>query len=706
MLNELHDLAKSLSAVNVVVESWHQHFKPCPKGSATYLLLIDAAPSVSDLEVIGDRERVGAIRKWEVAAGFSFPAFNVWPLFEPCSEERKKAATALRKELLSNKPPNPADIHSRLVELIQISKSLWTEKELARITKCIAVIGNELVATLGAPPKEFVAISELITRTSYFNAASLHSRLTEILSAKLIDQPANAGDWFDTLFFHSGKDPKRCQLVAELADRSAFEYPATHPRVQSWMNSRFAQKIHAVAEPGTVPATAAFDAFALPADGVKDSFPAVKLPVLSSVILRSMSDESPCQRRYGVAGALSCQVGQVSRQSMKNALEWIGHPDRQNKTWSDVSSLVSGKALLFAYPSQLPATDPELAGLIVGFAEAGDPDGTTFAACAARVTESLSKLSQAGSSTQIRVFVLAHPDKARTKLLHSGRYTVDRIVHSARDWHEGCGNIPHLMIRQFGATKGDKAIWAHAATPYPGQLVQCLNTVWERSGTHATQIHSFGIGDGLALLLDRGPVLQATAKRAIRSLVSNSLSLILALGQAQHQGRAHPMGKKEAIQPLILPCVFGLLLAKLGHVKGEYMTGPPFLVGRLLSLADQLHVQYCLGVRKGQIPPQLAGNALMTTAMDSPQKAVVLLWQRIKPYYAWAQTVQGGDEVRLAKYFLGQLGKVSSELKDTELPTRCSDPEKAELLLGYLARAEKDNHASSPSTIESESASV
>jgi hypothetical protein len=84
---------------------------------------------------------------------------------------------------------------------------------------------------------------------------------------------------------------------------------------------------------------------------------------------------------------------------------------------------------------------------------------------------------------------------------------------------------------------------------------------------------------------------------------------------------------------------------------------------------------------------------------------VVLLWQRIKPYYAWAQTVQGGDEVRLAKYFLGQLGRISSELKDTELPTRCGDPEKAELLLGYLARAEKDTPVSSTST-QSESPSV
>ncbi len=705
MLNELHDLAQSLSAVNVVVESWHQHFKPCPKGSATYLLLIDATPSVTDLEPFTDRERVAGTRKWEVAAGVSFPAFNVLPLFVPGTEESKKAATALRKELLSKSPPNAADIRQRLLELIQISESLWTDKELARITKCVAILGNELAGTLGTPPEEFRAISELITRSANFTAAYLHTRLAEILSEKLVDRPADAGDWFDTLFFHSGKTPKRWSLIAELADRSTFEYPATHPSVQTWMNSRFQATSQASGTPATEADIAALDAFGIPADRVADSFPAVKLPVLSSVILRSMSDESPCQRRYGVAGALSCQVGQVSRQSMKNALEWIGQPERRDKTWSDVSSLASGSALLFAYPSRVPEIDPEIAGLIVGFGQVDDPDGATFAACAARVISSLSKLSYERVPPDIRVFVLTHPDKSRTKLLHSARYSIDRIMESARVWKEGCANIPSLLIRQFGAAKGDTPFWSVPTTPYPGQLVQCLNTVWERSGTHATQIHSFGIGDGLALLLDRGPVLQASVKRALRSVVANSLSLILALGQSHNQGRAHSMSKKDANQALMLPCVFGLLLAKLGHMKGEYMTGPPFLVGRLLSLADQLHVQYCHGVRKGQIPPQLAGNALMTTAMDSPEKAIVLLWQRIKPYYAWAQTVQGGDEVRLAKYFLGQLGKVSSELKDTELPTRCTDPEKAELLLGYLARAEKDSPVSSTPN-ESESASV
>ena len=130
------------------------------------------------------------------------------------------------------------------------------------------------------------------------------------------------------------------------------------------------------------------------------------------------------------------------------------------------------------------------------------------------------------------------------------------------------------------------------------------------------------------------------------------------------------------------------------------MKGPPFLVGRLLSLADQLHLQYCHGVRKGQVPPQLVGNALMATALEQPTKAIALLSQRILPYQAWARTLQGGDEVRLTKYFLGELGRVSAELKDLEMPLTCGDAEKAEMLLGYLARSEKekDTESNSPAT--------
>ena len=50
MLNELHDLAQSLKAVKVSMTSWHQHFKTCPKGSATYYVLLDATGLVTDVE--------------------------------------------------------------------------------------------------------------------------------------------------------------------------------------------------------------------------------------------------------------------------------------------------------------------------------------------------------------------------------------------------------------------------------------------------------------------------------------------------------------------------------------------------------------------------------------------------------------------------------------------------------------------------------
>ncbi len=487
-------------------------------------------------------------------------------------------------------------------------------------------------------------------------------------------------------------------LIAELADRSAYPYPANHERVQVWMNSRFQNCEPAAGMTPTAEANAPKDVFATPAIRVDESFPAVRLPVLGNVILRSMSSESPCQRRYGFADAGSCAVGQASRQEMKNALEWIGQPDRREKTWCDVSSLAGNAGVLFAYSSKKPEDAPEVAGLIVGYDDHADPDGVRFEACASRVTTSLTALSHEAPTTEVRVFVLTKPDGFRTKVLHSGRYSVKRLLDSAEEWKAGCRNLPALKVRQFGVKKGDKSFWTDPYIPYPAEVVSCLNTAWERAGTHAEHVPGFAIGDGLGLLLERGPVLRAIATRAIRTLVPNSLSLVLALGHAHHQGLAHSLGKKHRKQALLLPSIFGLLLAKLGHRKGEYVKGPPFLVGRLLSLADQLHVQYCYGVRKGQVPPQLVGNALMATALESPTKAVATLAQRILPYQAWARTVQGGDEVRLAKYLLGELGRVSAELKDAELPASCGDLEKAAMLLGYLARSEKDNESPTTAT--------
>ena len=224
--------------------------------------------------------------------------------------------------------------------------------------------------------------------------------------------------------------------------------------------------------------------------------------------------------------------------------------------------------------------------------------------------------------------------------------------------------------------------------PFPIEVVWCLNTVWQRQGMHAEQARGFSIEDGLNLLLDSGLRQQAIAGLALGTLTRNAASLLLAMGQAHHQDMVHLAPTKYGKQALLIPSILGLLLAKAGSMKGVFMHQPHFLVGRLLSLADQLHEQYCQKVRKGSVPPQLVGNALMSAALEQPTQALAMLSQRILPYQAWAKSSQR-EEARQAKFFLGEMGRLSQELATYPLPTTCDDKAKAEMLLGYLAWTEK-----------------
>lgn len=115
------------------------------------------------------------------------------------------------------------------------------------------------------------------------------------------------------------------------------------------------------------------------------------------------------------------------------------------------------------------------------------------------------------------------------------------------------------------------------------------------------------------------------------------------------------------------------------------MESTPFLVGRLLSLADQLHFQYCMHVRNKQVPPQLIGNAIMSTALETPERALALFAQRVLPYQAWARTYSD-ENAGLIHFFLKELSETSSALAQTNLSERqVSDADKAQMLLGYLA---------------------
>ncbi len=710
MLNELFLLSESLERTGVKLHSWHRHFKECPQSGKAFFVELDLQGHVAKVSPITDPQIRAGLRKYEKAAGYSFPSFNVPPLLQFENDEEKEHAAKFRKLLGSKKPPDALMRDEELAHLLSVSTSGWIRPDksvrskdaMDKLNDCLSSVTQDLIAVLDEGTDELRSFVELLRRAQKTNGAALHEQLKEIAIQRIKSDQPEAAEWMDVLFFHSGKTPKNIAIILELVDQSQFAYPANHPEVQTWVSDRLLAMETLEQEKERY--EGATDAFAMEGGGMNDKFPEVKMSKLGNVKLHAMSSESPCQRRYGLAGAKSFQVSQPARQNMKNALEWITRDERRGKTWCDVSSLGNASAILIVYPSELPTETPELAGLFGGEREETDPDGSRFEACARRVTETLKGQPASSRNAELRIFVLTKPDGFRTKVLHSSRYTVQHLLNSAGEWQALCRNSPPVMIRQFGPQKGDKPVWKSLLMPYPAEVVWCLNTVWKRRGTHAETAFDFQIADGLSLLLEVGPVLQAVTMRAVRAIASNSLSLLLELGQATHQGKVHSMGKIYGKQALLLPQILGLILGKLDYKKGIYMKGPPYLIGRLLSLADQLHVQYCREVRKGQVPPQLVGNALMTNAMETPEKALALLWQRIKPYHAWAQTVQGGDEVRLAKYFLGEIGRVCASLSDTDVPSRCSDTDKVAMLLGYLARSEKEksNDDSSSALTEGE----
>ena len=96
---------------------------------------------------------------------------------------------------------------------------------------------------------------------------------------------------------------------------------------------------------------------------------------------------------------------------------------------------------------------------------------------------------------------------------------------------------------------------------------------------------------------------------------------------------------------------------------------------------------------------QLLGSALIPTALEQPEKALALLCSRLAPYKNWATRLQNGERVGLTKYFLGEMGRLCRQLSESDVPKTTDDAGKAEMLLGYLARSEKESSPSETSTL-------
>lgn len=639
--------------------------KPCFK------ILLGSASTIAGIEPM-QLELVPCLRKWEPSLGNSFPGFNIQPLYRITDEDKK----TLIKKWRDGKAA--IDLTSIKDWISDEQVKNWDDKFAKKMVKCIGAIPKELNQKCSGSPGKFGALKNVCERAIQIGDGG-PDKFFQTCSSHLLSLLEN-GSFDRTLLqvlFHEGSPNKKPEddrgSVSVFLDIPDWDdYPVAHEETIQHINECLLAST--TTSKGKV-SKGMLDAFGDDGSGYEDKLPEVKLPVLGAVKLRAMNSESPCQFRYGTIDAKSFYIGDASRKRTKRSLEWLADASREGETWGRADS----RELIFAYPTFIPQTPLKLAACF-GAHKLGD-NTVRFENYARDVITCLSGMAKPLKDIELRVFSLRKMDKARTKVVFYRNYSAQRLADAAREWQTGCKNVPYIPMKAWGEHKG-QVISAEPATPFPLQIAECLNQVWKLDGTRSGDVPSIQRSAGIELLLD-----ESATRRLVPHMLSvaiqNGKGLFCSLGNSQHQGEVLKLDGYNK-QKQLMPPILGLLLWKFGIRKEHYMHNPPYLVGRILKLADELHSLYCKEVRGGSLPPQLLGNALMAAALDSPTQALAQLALRIAPYLGWART-NSTDSAGLSRYFLKEFSQAEVLLRDKPLPTRFDDAARAQLLLGYIS---------------------
>jgi hypothetical protein len=701
MLNELCQLADALERAGITPSIKYPKLNSlpnCTKKSPCYRISLSEKGKISSIDYLSD-EIVSKLFKWEPNYGDSFPGFNIRAIYRVTDFEKKKKIVRWKdgKELV--------DI-DLLKKWSSEFEDNWDYSVECKLQECLLNIPKRLLDIINSSkdPSE-TALNALVNRIiinasdrKWFRQEFENYLWDSILSGKsislLLSLLVQEGDEKK----EAKDDRKNISVYLDISDYHKYDNPIASEASMNILNSLLLG-----AKNLTNIKTELFDAFGgmMTPDDLEEVMPKVKIRYMKTpVITRAMAAAIPCQTRYGRIGSSSFPAGQNIRNRVSSALSWLSNPEFEDFTWGKTDE----SEYLFAYPEILPQIPVALASMF-GTKKDTIRVEPRFVDCAKQSIRNLRLISSDTSKLRLHIFTLKKMDEARTKIVFHRNYTVMRLESSVHEWLKGCENIPTIHFRVWGEHEKPEIVCP--VVPAPLQLSSCLNTYWKLNGTFVKtqkgdQNPLFPSATGLELLLEEHS--EKKIPHLLNVLLINSKGLILYVCnqrlQLDDKNRETVFSvtdkKKYEHHKLLIPSILGLLLFKIGIKKEDYMSNAPFLVGRMLKLADELHALYCKEVRDNNMPPQLVGNALMTAALDSPVQSLAQLALRLKPYYGWAQTFHNGENVKLAGYFVGLYGETASQLAALELPQRFNDADRAQLLLGYLAanpkRTEKGNN--------------
>ncbi len=410
-----------------------------------------------------------------------------------------------------------------------------------------------------------------------------------------------------------------------------------------------------------------------------DKMPSPRLPVLGDTVLMSMNPDTPCQVRYKKSGTDIFPLGRKTARALDCALKELTAADREGKNWKRIPASTKKKKsnLLLVYLESAPLLEAAIAEMFTG----SDESESRYAALCAEVCDAL-RGRAATSSPLLHLFVLNKIDPGRVQVELSEAFSVGQVIAGGAEWEEGARNRPALPLEDDGIV------------PSPAQVMRSLQMMWERGGASFSEAPGCRLADVYEVLIAGRQGATAAAETLLRMTLQRTADLLMAVAHALHRGDRGAwkgISRRAGKNPVIAASLLGITLSKMGHRKERYMQEPAFLVGRFLSLADTLHAEYSKAVRN-DMPPQLLGNALIPTALSDPNKGLARMLQRIRVYQAWARGKRGTG---LARWSCGEMGKIATDIASKLQNRRLSEPEQAQLLLGYLSRTESNQEKES-----------
>lgn len=514
-------------------------------------------------------------------------------------------------------------------------------------------------------------------------------QLTEVILNSLKEGKLQEWNVVETIFFGTWDKTKKkykegdISLVLDIADYIKMRRRVTDNETKNEINMMLLKM-----KTANMNNDRRTDAYGNMQEIENDKYPSPNLPILGPTCLFSMFEEAQCHRRYKRIGSNIIPVGKDLLTELNSVLLFVVDEKRRGKTWQQVPSNKSKQSdLLISYLENKPDNEINIAGLF--------SEGTEIEEAEVSFEESSSAVCNAleGIKTEIpeyvQLIVLSKVDPGRKQVVLSERYETTQVKTSVEAWNKGAVNHPKIYL--FNKNKEN----IYPKSLYPTEVMKIFHSQWIRQGLDKHNVIGLPLRDVYDVFLGEDKVAEKTTEKFLRMVIQRNSALLIGIGGAVWSKNWKGYGDKTKEAFLSVVSMISILLWKIKIRKEEYMKQAPFYVGRMLAIADTLHREYCINVRgidkngeDNSIPPSLIGNSLMTTALDNPEKGLARLSARLPIYQAWAQRAHG-ENVRLAKWALAELGKVSDKLSELSIPKTAGDTEKAQILLGYLARTEK-----------------